>query len=700
MEFISDYSSPMDRSYHANPTGYFGEFNGPSQNIESSVKISELGQSVPEGSRFGNFIQTAQSAMRKGAGTIELSTSMGGGQESVGAEAYGVEAREALRDLAKVNQVKIVSVHAPPNIGNLSGYNPQERSFSDEYRKIELDEVKKAIEFAADTAGKGAVVIHTGEFQRDMSNQPWAKDEKGEYKFLSFNEEPHKQVLYLVDDRTGKVISEVRKSMVVHEPDFKKSYDSTQQRERWIDKDGNFLDENNPDELFKRVPHWNAELTRFDTRRLTWEDFEKRAENWNKFYKKPDGNKWTPEELYIRSQMETRILQARGSSLYHGKYYDDELKAKEELTQLREYFKNLENEIPAEDQWRILEERRKTGSLMQGSEMLHKYGAKKNMLPTEAIDEELKKLELNMRYTHEASSSADAQAAETTESIKHIISVEQYGKMKAGESYAEAGLYAMEQSHNNKHSKGDIYIAPENIFPEMGYGSHPEELISIVKDGRKKMVEYLTEKMIEDPHGRRDENGNYVKVPNPYFTGMSREEAEKEAKSHIKATLDTQHLGMWWKHFQAKEGETREGRRERFNKWYGEQIDKLAEEDIIGHIHVVDSLGGGHNHLPVGQGDLPVKDAIEYLKKKGYTGSMISEAYGEDSMFGEGRALTETWRAFGSPIKNSGYSIGAPSTSWTDVRHSYFSQMQSPYFIFGAYSPSNDWQVWSQVPLE
>jgi hypothetical protein len=69
-------------------------------------------------------------------------------------------------------------------------------------------------------------------------------------------------------------------------------------------------------------------------------------------------------------------------------------------------------------------------------------------------------------------------------------------------------------------------------------------------------------------------------------------------------------------------------------------------------------------------------------------------------MFGEGRALSETWRAFGSPIKNTGYAIGAPSNSWTDVRHSYFNQMQSPYFIFGAYSPSNDWQVWSQIPME
>ena len=35
-----------------------------------------------------------------------------------------------------------------------------------------------------------------------------------------------------------------------------------------------------------------------------------------------------------------------------------------------------------------------------------------------------------------------------------------------------------------------------------------------------------------------------------------------------------------------------------------------------------------------------------------------------------------------------------------EVQYSYFGQNQAPYFIFGAYAPSNDWTLWSQSPLE
>lgn len=281
--------------------------------------------------------------------------------------------------------------------------------------------------------------------------------------------------------------------------------------------------------------------------------------------------------------------------------------------------------------------------------------------------------------------------------------VDVYAKKQTAKSYAEAGIHAMDQSLHNKNAKKDIFIAPENIFPEMGYGSHPEELIELVQDARKKMVEMLSEKYIEDPHARFDqeltEGKKHKLVPNPNFMGMSKKEAEKYANKHIKATLDTQHLGMWWKHFQPKAGETRDQRKKRFDKWYMEQIDKMDKAGVIGHIHAVDGMGGGHHHLPVGQGDMPIKKALEFLKKKGFKGTMVSEGHGEEQFFGKGRMMTQTWKNLGSPIVGVGYAMGAPQ-SWTDVHHGYFRSMQSPYFVFGSYSPSNDWQLWSQVPME
>ncbi|MEM4268031.1 MAG: TIM barrel protein [Candidatus Woesearchaeota archaeon] len=698
MEFATTYENRNIRAYPNHPN-YFSDIYFLPPDIEkSTISIKDIGASVPEGRQFGSFIQTVQGMIRKGTGKIELSTAQGGGMESVGAESYGLDARQALRELAKANEIEFVSVHTPPNVGNMSGYNPQERGFNDEYRKHELDEVKRAIEFAADT-GSSAVVVHTGEYQRDISAQPWARDEEGRYRFLSFNEEPSRQVLYLVDERTGKLITEVRKSLVVHEPKFLTRPDPNQGgRERWIDKDGNFIDETNVDALFHRVPVWMPDRTRFDTRRLTWDDFVERANAWNKYYPRYDGRPWTPEELFFRSQMETRILQARGSSLFHGRSYDAEKETKERLEKALNFFKKIEKETPVEQQWQLLEEMEPIRGYAGHAGRRYVRGEKK--LPSEIIQEALKSVELSMRYTHEASASADAQADETTETLRHVVPVEVYAKRKTAESYAEAGIHAMEVSHESKHAKKEVYVAPENIFPEMGFGSHPEELIELVKLGRQKMVEYLTSPKIPSPSEKRTREGEIELVQNPYYRpGMSKEEAEEEARKHIRATLDTQHLGMWWKHFQPLPGETPEQRKERFDKWYMEMIEKLEKEDVIGHIHVVDAIGGGHQHLPVGQGNLPIRKALEYLKGKNYGGTMISEAYGEEATHGQGRILTETWRALGSPIRGVGYAIGAPGR-WTDVQWSYFSKITHPYFIFGAYAPSNDWQLWSQVPFE
>ncbi len=695
MQFNSVYGGTGD-NYYADPGGYFGEFQDAMQQpqIEGQITVADMGASVPEGRQFGNFVQTATNMIRQGASKLELSTNMGGGPEAVGAEAYGKEARQALRELSKVNQVPIISIHTPANIGNLSGYNPQERGFNDELRKQEIDEVKKAIEFAADTGG-GAVVVHTGEYPRDMSNQKWARTPDGKRLFLSYDEEIGRANVPLVDERDGKLVMEVKKSKVIREPEFKMKYDPVQKRMRYVDIEGNFLDDTNPEDLFRRVPKWDEKLTRFKTRRIAWDDFVKRADEWNKFYPKGNGSKWTPEELFLRSQLETRMLQARGSSLYYAQRYEDERKAREQLVEALKVAEQIEKKVPKEEQWKLMQQVLPSSYAAQLSQ---RYLKPESKLPSEVIRESIRNIDMQMKHIHEASSAADAQADEIFETMEHVVPVEEYAKKQTSRSYAEAAIHAMEMSHNNKNVEREIFIAPENIFPEMGYGSHPEELIELVKNARQKMVEYLTEPYIDDPHGRLDpKTGRPIKVPNPNYRKMSKQEAMKEAETHIKATLDTQHLGMWWKHFQPLPGESYEERKKRFDKWYMEQIKKMEKENIIGHIHVVDAIGGGHQHLPLGQGNLPVKEALEYLKKKGYKGTMISEAYGENAMFGAGRQLTQTWKALGVPLQ-SAY-VGAPQR-WTEVHNSYFGRARAPYFIFGAYAPSNDWQLWSQVPME
>jgi len=97
---------------------------------------------------------------------------------------------------------------------------------------------------------------------------------------------------------------------------------------------------------------------------------------------------------------------------------------------------------------------------------------------------------------------------------------------------------------------------------------------------------------------------------------------------------------------------------------------------------------------------MPVVDAVHYLKKKGYTGAYLSEGYGDAT-----RMLKDAWSAFGSPIYSAGGGgggarPGAPQGRWSDVQHGYFGQGQPPNYIFQPYAPSNDWSLWSQVPME
>lgn len=702
MAFNTDYYTPMDKNYMGNVTPEVK----PSANIEEPIiPVSQIGQTVTEGGRFGNLLQTATAAIRAGAGTIELQTQMGGGGEPVGAESYGKQAREALREMAKASEVTLTSVHAPVNVGNLSGFNPQQGNFNDEHRKIELDEVKKAIKFAADAAQGGAVVVHTGEFHRPIFDADWNKQGKWAGAFVGYDEEPEKTVMHLVDERSGRVISEVRRNQEVYRPVWNRHTGD----ESYVDENGNTVNPNdyinyegNKVEKFEdRVPEYDAEKGIFRTEKKVWDDFVNEAKERNELFERqhgraPEGDEViTPEESFLQAQLESNIGVAKGWALNYGMRVKDELDALKKVKHAAEYYKKLEAGASPEELFTM---QREAGSL--ASRYAPGLVPSERKLPSEILKDAVWELKKHIESSKDMATSQMQQAQEQELMKRHAVSISKYAKKKSMQSYAEAGITAMKESQTNPHVNKDVFVAPENIFPEMGYGSHPEELKELVLDARNEMVKHLTEKYIEDPSGKTDEEGNPVMVPNPHYSGMSEAEAAELAKKHIKATFDTQHLGMWWKHFKPKPGETEAQRKNRFNKWYLEEVENLSKDDVIGNIHLVDSVGGGHHHLPAGQGDLPVVDAIKLLKKKGYGGFINSEAFEEERM-GPGRILIETWSAFGSPISRSYFGgFGAPPKAWTEVRQSYFGQTYPPKFVFGAYAPSNDWTLWSQVPME
>jgi hypothetical protein len=137
---------------------------------------------------------------------------------------------------------------------------------------------------------------------------------------------------------------------------------------------------------------------------------------------------------------------------------------------------------------------------------------------------------------------------------------------------------------------------------------------------------------------------------------------------------------------------------EEFNKWYQDWVEKLQKEDVIGNVHMVDGIGRGHSHLPVGQGKHPVKTAIHKLMEMGYEGNISSEGHGEGNV----RQIVQSWNELGSPIYGAELGPGGAGRmdTWTNVHQSYFDKIQSPYFVVGNYAPSNDWKLWTETPLE
>lgn len=654
---------------------------------EPIVGVRDIGTSVTEG-RVGAFRDTIQGAIRSGANSVELALQMEG-QPGVpaGTGSYGKDEREELREIAKANKINIMSVHTPSNIGNLSGFNPQQ-GFDDSMRRRELDEVKKAIDFASDTTDGSAVVIHTGEFARPISESEWAKDKEGNYLFKAYPEEPEKAVVPVVDKRTGKILTQVRKNQVVYRPTWLKNDNG-----EYIDYEGNVVD------MKHRVPAYDENRGTFKVEAKKWDDFVKEARERNEEKEKKLGRslepdeRISPEEAFLHAQVDSQIVQSRGWARYHAKDFKESLDNLNKLKKAKEFYDKLDESLPEDEKWKIMRE---------DPEARMRFG---NLIPSEykpipdILKEKIEDARYKLRYIKDTSSGYEQQEKEAELLKTYAEPVSKYAKKKSMQSYIEAGIYAMEKTDHAK-TKKPIFVAPENIFPEMGYGSHPDELIDIVQTAREKMVDALTEEKIPDPTGKMDENGNPKMVKNPYYKGYSRKRAEKEAKEHIKATFDTSHMGMWWKYFEPRPGETEMQRKNRFDSWYKKQVKKLHKAGVLGHIHAVDSFGYGDPHLPVGEGNLPVKTALEYLKEHGYTGTMMSEAHGHGKG-GQGRQMLKTWQNLGSAIGNI-YHAGAPGerVRFGDVHQSYFGKHRAPYTIFGAYAPSNDWTLWTQVPLE
>lgn len=701
---VDEYYSTMDRYYDPSPSRMnldnFEAGDPLHKKVEEPiVGVKDLGKTIPEGQQFGNFLSTLQAAVKEGVRSVELETNMAGSGGHVGAESYGNMEREELRNISKAAGVELNAVHVPVQVGNLSGWNPQQ-GLSVDQKESGKEEVRKAIEFAADV-GARAITVHTGEYSRSINDAEWNREKN--FEFEAPNLSPQEDVVYIVDSRTGQIVQGMRKSDPISLPQFETATDvnpnligqkarnapgHTITENDWIDEDGNLLDPTNSEDR-KRM---RLQLDENDQPRIQTIDYNNLkaiSETVNEIQENGH-ERIKPEVFYHRLNTINQINQMRSNMNIQFHNYQN---AERTLRQIKQTNNIAENEADyifhqglVDDPNRRLQEFNsrfnKNLDLNEFQQISHDiYSAKQEMEQGKQILASYRSEEEKLKNT-----------SEYARALSDFASEESY------DSFAETGIYAMketERGHKNKtlDEKKNVYVAPENIFPEMGYGSHPQEFIDLIKKSRKVMVNRLTEEYKIDSKGNIIRGKDNEPMVNPYYDPqLSKDKAEKIAQDYIKGTFDTQHLGMWKKFFKPKPGENSEDTRKRFDEWYEKWAKKMTDEGVIGNVHIVDSMGSGHVHSPAGSGNLPVKNAVEYLKKKGYDMPMSSEGHGIPH-----EMMTRAWQHFGSPIYGRGADAGP---QWGQVRQSYFGYTQPPNYVTRSYVPINDFALWSEVPFE
>ncbi len=743
MEFKIDYTpSSSSGAEEAWPSAPLGVPEEPLPRAPTDEKkdnpmglgIGEIGMSVPFGIAAGN-VEGVQAKIRAGAGRLELAFpgSGGGNRQAQVPGMYGEEQRQALREISKINEVEFTT-HASYSVMGTSGMD-QGGNLSIARGKQAYDEIVRAIEFAKDVASGGSVVVHVGEFERPLTHiypegfeldekgrpaKNYARDEKtGRLMFQKHPFELEKAQFLLVDERTGQGFQTVQADRRVAQPEWlraKEDYTYIDEQGREIQvKKGDYIDyegrpvedpyairfERGVENKFKgaRVPEIDPKTGRFKTRMVTLKDFEKEAREYNEYFRKIMGRdptpeeRMTPREMYLKSTLYTRAGYAYGWAMQFTVEVPELIEKLKKLKEIRNFYEKLDKSLPEEEKWKIMRSDSRIRTFW------HDLLPPETKNPLEIIDKDIAETQKRLEYAWQSGNTQELEAMDQFETMRHLKTPEKFIEKNTLQYYAMAGIKAAEASQG---TKKPIFVALEHIFPEQ-YGGHPQELKWIIKNARRKMVELMTNPNANVPKEVLPPEQQNQDINPFYKPGISKEEAEKLAARHIRATIDTGHLNMWKKYFVEDPNKSRAENEKAFKEWMVKQVEDLAKEGMVGNIHLTDNFGYHDVHLAPGQGNAPIKEIVGVLKKYGYSDAFTVEpgadATTDNSDF---HGLMKTWRHFGSSIYSMGgpVRVGAPPASFADVQYSYFGRTYPPNFIFGAYAPSNDWTLWSGVQLE
>ncbi len=711
---IVDYVNAMDPQLYGEKPPYGADLG-----------VKDIGMSVPMGISAAN-VAGIYSKIRMGTGNIELQFPgyRHGSRNAQTPEMFGEDQRQAIRELSLANEVKFTS-HATYQMMGMMGRD-ERGNFSVYNATQDLFELKRTIDFQADMGG-GSVVVHSGEFDRPMTDMYMddetgrinlGRDRTGRLLFRQAHVQETDAHFELLDDRTSAKIETVQKDRLVGHPVWLREKEG----KRGIDQDGNsvyiskgdYVDYQgkkivdpygiDPENVLRgRVPEYDPDKKLFKVQLKTFEDFRKEAEEYNRYFRQVKGREPTyyekmyPEESYVRATLDAQEGIARGWSLQFSARSQSLFKALDKIQESKKFYEQLQAATPPEEQWKLLRQDDELLRLTGG------FAAPEMKSPLDLLKKVEFDIQRNLEYERSTAASQEQQAIDTHETKAHIVTPIKRLEKHGVRLYAEAGIHALRKTRD---PNNPVVVAIEHIFPER-FGGHPEELKWIIKKSREKMAEMLTQPEIEFGAGMAPEAITKEKLeggliqPNPFYMGISKQEAQKLAEKHIKATIDTGHINMWRKYWQDDPRKTREENDGSFKRWVLDTIESLAREGMVGNVHLADNYGYQDDHLAPGQGNSPIREIVAILKKYGYDKAITVEPGADASTdLSDFHGLMKTWKFFGSPVYGMGFRGAGVPQSWSDVQYSFFGQNKPPYYIFGPYAPSNDWTLWSAVPLE
>src|SRR3989338_5315660 len=240
MQFNSGYYShhPMVDYFNAMDPQTYGETPPPHG---ADLGIKDIGMSVPMGISASN-VAGIYSKIRMGAGNIEIQFPgyKSGSRNAQTPEMLGEDQRQAIRELSMANEVKFTT-HASFQLMGMMGRD-ERGNFSIYNATQDMFELKRAIDFQADVGG-GSVVIHSGEFERPMTDMylddetgriNLARDPSGRLMFKQAHTQEVDARFELLDDRTSQKMETVQKNRLVAYPGWLREKEGKE----GVDQDG------------------------------------------------------------------------------------------------------------------------------------------------------------------------------------------------------------------------------------------------------------------------------------------------------------------------------------------------------------------------------------------------------------------------------------------------------------------------------